>query len=288
MGRKYFSAEANFNKNLRNARELNGKAFDESSVRELDALMGVDSLPNTGPSTARGLQARNNLQEGLVDDYSYGRDYANSRSLGAERLSSYRGGSMTDIRARLDGLRGPNGESTPAYEAMLKEIGAEGGRTRPIPQSGKPAVPPASPRPLPSAPAPLPAKAEEAAAKPPSQMTRAERQAYNDAKAQEAVHNVPPLTDKMMQDAHGGSETLLPRGPEEVGEAARGELSKNLSQGQIDELFKPGVNLTREQVLQKTDLILSGRAPKGYRPPPVTKSDALEGDAAQDMMDTKH
>jgi hypothetical protein len=151
-------AEANFNKSLRNARELNGKAFDDSSIKELDALMGVDSLPATGPSTARGLEARKNLQEGLVDNYSYGRDYEASRALGAERLSSYRGGSMKDIRQRLNNARGPKGESTPEYEALLKEIRAEGGRTRPNAPSSNP-VPPSA-RPLPSAPPPLPTKLE--------------------------------------------------------------------------------------------------------------------------------
>ncbi|MCG3176655.1 MAG: hypothetical protein MOGMAGMI_01613 [Candidatus Omnitrophica bacterium] len=121
-----FMAEASFNKNLRAARDLNGKAFDESTVKELDALMGVDSLPSGPPSTARGLEARKNLQEGLVDEYQYGRDYEKDLELGMERLSTFRGGSMRDIRERLNKARG-----TPEYDRILDEIRDAGGRVTP-------------------------------------------------------------------------------------------------------------------------------------------------------------
>lgn len=121
-----FMAEASFNKNLRAARDLNGKAFDDSTVKELDALMGVDSLPAGAPSTARGLQARKNLQEGLVDEYSYGRDYEHNLELGMERLSTYRGGSIRDIRERLRKAKG-----TPEYDQILDEIRDFGGRVTP-------------------------------------------------------------------------------------------------------------------------------------------------------------
>ncbi len=124
-----FMAESSFNKNLRAARDLNGKAFDDATGRELDALMGVDNLASKPGTVARGLEARKNLQEGLVDNYEYGTYADKSRSMAAERLSNYRGGSMRDIRERLNKLRGPNGESTPEYEKLLKEIQETGGRT---------------------------------------------------------------------------------------------------------------------------------------------------------------
>ena len=126
-----FLGEANFNKNLRNARSLNGKSFDESTVKELDTLMGVDRVPSGPTSFNRGAQARDNLQNGLVNDYPYGKEYANRPDLAAERLSTFRGGSMTDIRARLRNARGSNGQSTPEYEKILKEIQDMGGNTTP-------------------------------------------------------------------------------------------------------------------------------------------------------------
>ena len=113
------------------ARNLNGKPFDNSTARELDALMGVKDIPAGPTSYSRGAQARKNLQEGLVDDYPYGAKYADDPALAAERLSAFRGGSMTDIRARLRNALGPNGEVTPEYQRILKEIQDTGGRTAP-------------------------------------------------------------------------------------------------------------------------------------------------------------
>ncbi|GEM_PF-2280742 len=109
--------------------------------------------------------------------------------------------------------------------------------------------------------------AAPAAGKPLSEMTRAELQAYNDALARRAVSNRPNLNESQVL----GSDVLppppLPGGAAGQVAAETGQLSRNLSQAQIDDLFRPGVNLTRDQLLQKTDLMLSGRVHPAYRPP---------------------
>ncbi len=96
--------------------------------------------------------------------------------------------------------------------------------------------------------------------KAPSQMTRAERQAYNDAKAQQAASE-GWRSGKAMED--GGSGILAaPKGA--LTQPAAGELSKNLTQAEINALFQPGANLTSQQIMQKADLLLTS-----FRPPAI-------------------
>ncbi len=108
------------------------------------------------------------------------------------------------------------------------------------------------------------AAGEEAGAagtsKAPSQMSQAERQAYNDAKAQQAASE-GWRSGRAMED---GGEHMLPTPSGAVMQPAVGELSKDLTQAEVNALFKPGANLTAEQIGQKADLLLTG-----YRPPVI-------------------
>ncbi len=101
--------------------------------------------------------------------------------------------------------------------------------------------------------------------KPPSEMTPAERQAYAQAHGDADINGV--LRDPTRELIDGGTG-ILSASPDAAVRPAVGELSKGLTQAEIDVLFRPGVNLTSEQLMQKTDLVLSGRVSPRYSPPP--------------------
>ena len=109
------------------------------------------------------------------------------------------------------------------------------------------------------------AAGEEAGAagsgKPPSQMTRAERQAHAEARGDADIKGV--LSNPARELIDGGTH-VLPAPSGAVVQPAVGELSKGLTQAEINVLFKPGANLTGEQIVQKADLLMTG-----YRPPVI-------------------
>ena len=114
-------------------------------------------------------------------------------------------------------------------------------------------------------------------------------QAHNDALARRAVQNRPRNpSDSQIDEITGGNDVL----PGPVTEQAAGQLSRGLSQAQIDDLFRPGANLTRDQLVQKTDLLLSGKVPPTYRPipppPPPLTAEQLAARAAQELAETKN
>ncbi len=125
-----FMAEARFNMVLQKARSLNGGTFDDTILKELKEMMGVDELPKGLSQPRRGQTIRENMQRSLVEDYPYGVFYANSRSQQAIHLSTFGGGSRRNIRQYLRNARGPDGEHTAEYEAILKKIKELGGETQ--------------------------------------------------------------------------------------------------------------------------------------------------------------
>jgi len=97
--------------------------------------------------------------------------------------------------------------------------------------------------------------------KAPSQMTRAERQAHSDARGDADIKGV--LSNPTRELIDGGTHVLpVPKGA--IPQAAAGELSKGLTQAEVNALFQPGANLTGQQIVQKADLLLTG-----YRPPVI-------------------
>lgn len=92
---------------------------------------------------------------------------------------------------------------------------------------------------------------------PPSQMTPQQRQAYNDHQAHQQWQQGRPIVEP--------GDGVLPATPRETSAQALppGERSANLTQDQINDLFRGGIGrqLTPEQTLLKADVIASGRAP---------------------------
>lgn len=142
--------------------------------------------------------------------------------------------------------------------------------------------------------------------KPLSEMTKAERQAYNDALANEAVKPVmKPIeevrktsgdaaarkVEDMWRAAEEGESILLPEAASAIRSSGQpaGELSKHLTQAEVEALFKPGANLTRDQIMQKADLFLANRVPPQYRGnfPPIPPKAPGAADAAQDLTATQ-
>jgi len=118
-----FMSEGGFLRDLENARLLNGKSFDPLPAQELGDIMGVNSVQGSN-KFARGAQMRDNTQKGILDMPEY--NYANP-DLAAERISRFRGGSMTDIRERL---RTAKLAGDAEYQRVLNEIQTTGGRTQ--------------------------------------------------------------------------------------------------------------------------------------------------------------
>ena len=93
--------------------------------------------------------------------------------------------------------------------------------------------------------------------KKPSQMTPKERQAYNDARAAEQM-----AANRGRKGSDGGDDILpTPKGAKPPPPEG---FTKNMPQKEIDELFKGGIGrkLTPEQIMQKADIIKTGRAPQ--------------------------
>lgn len=106
-----------------------------------------------------------------------------------------------------------------------------------------------------------PAENAAPAGKKPSEMTPAERQAHAIAKGDADINGVLRDSSRELND---GGTGILPAPAGVALQPAVGELSKGLTQAEVNALFKPGANLTAKQIGQKVDLLLTG-----YRPPVI-------------------
>ena len=100
---------------------------------------------------------------------------------------------------------------------------------------------------------------QAAGGKLPSQMTQAEAQAYNDAQAAKAVHEGWTGGKPM---PNPGDSVVMPAGSTQAAnelQAVKNSVGE-LAQNQIDDLFKPGANLTPTQVIQKAEILAQREA----------------------------
>ncbi|MBI4549999.1 MAG: hypothetical protein HY714_03650 [Candidatus Omnitrophica bacterium] len=120
-------AESIFQRNLKEARRQSGQAFDDTRFRELDGMLRSYPTKAAAGSVTRGRELTRNLQDNLAASEPYGERFSANPEVAAERISTYRGGSMQGIQERIR-----NTPPGPKRDALMKEIRQEGGNITPM------------------------------------------------------------------------------------------------------------------------------------------------------------